>query len=776
MSCPNCPPSGPAPKGRASSPIGASLLHRVNGTHITVTRESTQAVDVLEDEVGAVAGEPSILLVGNPNVGKSTLFNIVTGARQRVINAPGTTVEVMAGRWGAVGARVLDLPGTYSLIAASRDEQVVVDTVAGASGSFTDPVRGRSVDLVLVVLDATALTRSLYLLGQVARTGRPVAAVITLADVAAQQGEPVDAAALSRTLGIPVIAIDPRSSKGVEGLDEMVSAAVHTRPRVSGVRPDPLAPGYNALAAAAVSGSRPRIDEDAADAGRILADPAALLRPEADADEAPACPHCAGAAPDSSETAAAALVRDPLEEAEDIFAWVDDVQRSASGTTAAQAVPSRSDRIDRLLLHPLVGIPVFFAVMWLLFKVAGEWVGPIQDFFDGLFSSTDPGAVSLAAGVNAVLGLAGWEDTWLRGLLVGGLCTGLGVVASFLPLMFVIFLMISVLEDSGYMARAAFLGDRVMRAIGLDGRVIMPLIMGFGCNLPSLAATRALPSEKQRLVTTLITPYTSCAARLTIYLMIARIFFPANTGTVVFALYVLSLAMVVLGALVLKPFITQGEAQAPLMLVLPPYQMPRLLVTLKNTWLRAWAFVKGAGKIIVVMTLVVWFMGAVPVTAGHGFAQEDLPMEDSLYGRTAQVLEPVFAPTGFGEWHLTGALMTGFVAKETVISSIVTSYNMDPQTQGGNAEDGGTDLGSLPELVRGSFAESAGTTVSGASAAPLAAFAFLVFVLTYTPCLATVAEQTRQIGGKRAAAAVAVQLVVAWVLATAIFQIGRLVL
>jgi len=195
-----------------------------------------------------------------------------------------------------------------------------------------------------------------------------------------------------------------------------------------------------------------------------------------------------------------------------------------------------------------------------------------------------------------------------------------------------------------------------------------------------------------------------------------------------------------------------------------------VVVTLKSTALRSWSFVKGAGKIIVTMTLVVWFMSAIPVAAGHSFADPELPMEDSLYGRTAQVLVPVFEPTGFGEWHMTGALMTGFIAKETVISSIVTSYNMDPETQGGDAEDGGTDLGTLPDLVRGSFDKSAGY------AAPLAAFAFLVFVLTYTPCLATVAEQARQIGGRRTATAVAVQLAAAWVLATAIFQIGRLFL
>lgn len=681
--------------------------------------------------------QPTIVLVGNPNVGKSTLFNQLTGSRQHVVNAPGTTVEVMVGTWKALGTRVLDLPGTYSLVPQSLDEQLVVDTLAGVPGSFTDPAQGRSIDLVMCVLDAAALTRSLYLLAQVAKTGRPVVGVVTLADVASSEGKPIDLQALQSSLGIPIMAVDPRSRKGIEGLDEFARAALRTRPRVAGIEPDPSAPGYNQLAAAAAAGPDMTLCE------------------------------CRGQLPPDS-TAALTQMSD-IDRAAEIFSWVSDVETNMGSVSAAEKQLSRSDKIDRFLLHPLVGIPVFLGVMWLLFMVAGTWVGPIQDFFDDLFASTEPGDFSLANGISALLSATGLDVHWLHGLLVGGLCTGLGVVASFLPLMFAIFLMISLLEDSGYMARAAFLGDRLMRKLGLDGRVILPLIMGFGCNLPSLAAARTLPNQKQRLVTILITPYTSCAARLTIYLMIARIFFPEHTGTVVFGLYVLSMVMVVLGALVLKPVLTKGQNKAPLMLVLPAYQTPKALVTLKNTWVRSWAFVKGAGKIIVSMTVVVWLMGAIPVGGGNSFADPDMPMEDSLYGATAQVLEPVFAPAGFGEWHMTGALMTGFVAKETVISSIVVSYNLD-EAAAGDAEDGGDDLGKLPQLVKESFDKAAG------DAAPLGALSFLIFVLTYTPCLATVAEQKRQIGGKLTMAAMGVQLVTAWVLSVGFFQIGRLFL
>ncbi|MDO5034907.1 MAG: ferrous iron transport protein B [Actinomycetaceae bacterium] len=710
-------------------------------------------------------GRETVVLVGNPNVGKSTLFNAVTGSHQAVVNAPGTTVEVMQGRSTRLGVRVLDLPGTYSLVANSPDEQVVVDTLAGVPGSATDRSKGHSIDLVIVVLDASAMTRSLYLLGQVAQTGRPIVAVISMVDVVEHEGEVVDAASLSTTLGIPVLAADARTREGVQAIEDLIRTGLISRPRVKSVVPDPTAPGYNQLAAqAALEQIKNAKGQQILGIGEGVPAASSVDCGCSTAENLPS-----GDAIDSSAEAVRAAETSEFDRAAKLFEWVEQVEKDAGRSKEASKKPSRSDRIDSLLLHPVVGIPVFFAVMWLLFQIATNWTAPVQEFFDGLFSSTEEGAFSLANGLTWVIESVGLGSTWVESLLVNGLAVGLGVVASFFPLMFIIFLAIAILEDSGYMARAAFLGDRVMRMIGLDGRVILPLIMGFGCNLPALAATRTLPNARQRLVTTLIIPYTSCAARLTIYLMIARIFFGESAGNVVFLMYVLSLVMVVLGALVLKPFITKGESRAPLMLILPAYQMPRVFVILQNTWNRAWSFVKGAGEIIVVMTLVVWLMGSVPVVSGYSFADEELPMEDSIYGATAQALEPIFKPTGFGDWHMTGALMTGFVAKETVISSIVTSYNLGEEAAG-NAEDGGEDLGSLPELVTATFERTAGEH------AALAAFAFLVFVLTYTPCLATVAEQKRQIGWRWTLGAMGVQLTSAWVLAVVIFQVGKLFL
>lgn len=716
----------------------------------------------------------TVVLVGNPNVGKSTLFNTVTGAQQAVVNAPGTTVDVMSGTWRTLNVRLLDLPGTYSLIPNSPDEKVVADVL---EGEITPA--GRGIDLVLAVVDGSSLTRSLYLIAQLAQTGHPIAVVVTMADVAAAENRALDPSVLTRELGVPVLLLDPRRSDH-DTLDAFVRDAIKARPRVRGLDPDPSAPGFGGVM---IDAGRCGCG-DGCGCAEMTSGPANGSASGPANGSACSCGHSkvttlgipkigelASASANSVDTT---YSEREMQRAATLFSWVERVESAVNDANHHEAPGlSRSDKIDRILLHPVLGLLVFFSLMWLLFKLAGEWVGPVQDFFDGLFTSTDPGAISFANGITWILAKIGLGGSWLESALVGGVATGLGVVASFVPLMFAIFAAITILEDSGYMARAAFLGDRLMRTIGLDGRVILPLIMGFGCNLPALAAAKTLPSARQRLVTVLITPYTSCAARLTIYLMVARIFFPDNAGTVVFAMYVISLFMVVLGAWVLKFLITKNEAQAPLMLILPAYQMPRLGVFLTRALRNSWMFIKGAGKIIVTMTLIVWLLGAIPVSANDdgttpGFASPELAMEDSAYGAAAKTIAPIFAPAGFGDWHMSGALMTGFVAKETVVSSIVAAYNMD-ESAAGDAEDNGSNLGMLPELLNDTFTKTAGEGRQG-----LAAIAFLVFVLTYTPCLATVAEQTRLIGGKRTTLAVVVQLVTAWIVAVAVFQIGSL--
>ncbi|UCN14252.1 ferrous iron transporter B [Cellulomonas iranensis] len=640
---------------------------------------------------------PLVVLVGNPNVGKSTLFNALTGARQRVVNAPGTTVELQSGTWRPGGAaargevRLVDLPGAYSLVARTPDEQVTADVVAGGAAL------GRP-DLAVVLVEAGALARSLYLLGQVARLGLRVVVGLTMVDVARSRGVDVDVDALADRLGVPVVAVHPRSGRGTDALADVVLATLRDADAGRVRLPVPVDP--------------------------VLVDPVLV-------DPVPVDP-----APD---------------EVEALFAWVDDLVRAVGGVAPA-GVRTWSDRLDRVLLHPVAGIPVLLAVMWLLFQLATAAAAPLMDAVDGFVTGT------LADGVTTGLS-AVHAPAWLTGLLVDGVLAGVGTVAAFVPLMALMFVAVAVLEDCGYLARAAFVADRAMRAIGLDGRAMLPFVVGFGCNLPALAATRTLPHARQRLMVGLLVPWTSCPARLTVYVLLSSIFFPGHAGTAIFLMYVASVALVVLGGLLLRVTLFRDLRREPLVLALPAYQRPRLRALALSTWTRVLSFLTKAGQVIVVTLTAVWVALAVPVVGGH--AVGDVPVADSLYGRAAEAVAPVLAPAGFGDWHASAALVTGFVAKEVAVGALAQAYAVDEP-------DDPAAAGDLGDRLRATFEESSGGHAAAAAAA------FMVFVLAYTPCLATVAEQWRLFGARWTLGCVGAQLAVAWLLAVAVFRVGAL--
>ncbi|MHB1063257.1 MAG: ferrous iron transport protein B [Georgenia sp.] len=667
---------------------------------------------------GAVATEtvgaaPAVLLMGNPNVGKSTLYNALTGAQQEVRNAPGTTVEVHQGRWAGAAVRLLDVPGTYSLLARSPDEQVAVDALADGVAHEGGPA------LVVVLLDATALARSLYLLGQVAQAGRPVVAALTMCDVAAAGGAPVDPARLAATLGVPVVPTDPRRRDGLAALTDTVQRALAAPSHVRGLDPDPAAPGYAPCRCAT---------------GRCR--PAAV---------GPACPG-------PRSTAADVPLDAQLTRSQRLFDWAQDVLDEA-GPAQPEPRPTVSDRIDRVLLHRVAGVPILLAVVWILFQLATAVAAPLMDWAERLVSGP------LAGAATWLLDAVGTGGGWLEGLIVGGLLAGVGTVLSFVPLMALMFLAISLLEDSGYLARAAIVADRAMRRLGLDGRAVLPLVVGFGCNVPALAATRTLPDARQRLITTLLVPYTSCAARLTVYILLAGAFFPDHAGTVIFAMYLLSVVLVAAAGRLLRRFVGDGGADHPLVIVLPAYQRPQLGALAVDTWRRLKGFVTKAGKVIVAALTIVWVLLAVPVTGGY--AVGEVPVTDSVYGATAEAIAPVFAPAGFDDWRASAALLTGFVAKEVVVGSFAQTFAV-------SEPDDPAAGGALTERIREAFETSSG------GHGEAAALAFMVFVLAYTPCLATLAEQRRLIGARLTGAALAVQLTLAWSAAVATFQIGRL--
>lgn len=627
----------------------------------------------------AATGSPRVLLVGAPNVGKSTLFNALTGARVEVGNYPGTTVEVARGRWrdGDREFDLLDLPGAYSLDPVSPDEEVARDLLLAAEERPA---------CVVIAADASRLSRSLYLVVQLANLNIPTVVALTMNDIAERRGLRIDPHALSQQIHAPVVIIDPRRRRG---LDEL-SAAVADVVRRSAVTP--------------------------------------------------ATPLPAIAASDDVATADGVFTR---------------ISAAIQAAVTSPETPRRtwSDRIDRVALAPILGPLLFLLVMWAVFQATTTIAGPLQDLLDGFF--TGP----VTDGAIAVLSAIGLGSTWVEGLVVNGLIAGVGMLLTFVPLMAIMFTLLALLEDSGYMARAAVVTDRAMRAIGLPGRAFLPLIVGFGCNVPAIAATRVLPNARHRILTALLVPFTSCTARLTVYVLVAQIFFPGWAGTVVFAMYVISIAFVIVVGLALRKTLWRTMGSEPLILDLPPYQRPTARLTAAVAWVRVLGFLRTAGGIIVATVIAVWFLQSIPAPGTVGGSFGDVEVQDSVYASTAQVITPAFGPTGFAEWETTSALIVGFIAKEAVVSSWAQTYAV--------AEPESPDtVGDLGVAIRASFERSSGGHVDAA------VWAFLVFLLAYTPCVATLAAQRREIGMRWTWFGVALQLSVAWIAAVLIFQIG----
>jgi ferrous iron transport protein B len=638
---------------------------------------------------------PVVALVGAPNTGKSTLFNALTGSRVTMGNWPGTTVEVSRGVWRAT------LPATPcdcgSCTCATDDTSLAI-TLLDLPGAYS--------------LDANSpdeqLTRGLLQDGPVDE--RPDLCVVSVD--ASRLAHGLYLVAQVRELAMRVVVALTMSDVAAQRETSVETASLATALGCPVVATDPRRrTGFVALTTAVRT---------------ALADPAPDPRPAPDTDDA--------------------LVLD-----DDRFTWLSDAAETAT-TAPGHDRLTLSDKVDRWVTAPVVGPLIFLAVMWVVFQITTTVAAPLQDGLGGLFS----GPVSHA--VISLLTALHLNGTWVEGLLVNGLIAGVGMLLTFVPLMALMFLLLALLEDSGYLARAAVVTDRLMRTMGLPGRAFLPLVVGFGCNVPAISATRILSDARQRLLTVLLVPFTSCSARLTVFVMLGTVFFGSNAGTAVFAMYVASVALVVLVGLVLRRTLWRTMGTEPLIIDLPAYHLPTLRLTSAVVWQRLRGFLRTASGIIVVTVCAVWLLQSIPATSGQTFGR--VPVQDSVYGVAARAISPAFAPAGFDQWQTTSALIVGFVAKEAVVSSWAQTYATEQPAPG--------QAGLLGDHIRAAFAQS-----SGGHPLP-AVLAFMVFLLAYTPCVATLAAQRREVGLRWTVFGVAMQLATAWLLAVAVFQIGRL--
>ncbi|NJC73150.1 ferrous iron transport protein B [Planosporangium thailandense] len=753
----------------AARPVTSPTTRRIPSPQPTRPAPCCEPVtDGPVGEVDPARHDARVALVGNPNVGKSTLFNAVTGARQHVGNWPGKTVHVATGTWrlGDRAVEVVDLPGTYSLLPQSPDEELTRDLLVDRG------LAGRP-DLAVVVVDASNLARNLYLLAQVLEAGVPVVVALTMVDVAAGRGIDVDAEALGRAVGVPVVPVVPRQRRGC---GELAAEVAHALSHAA-------AHGRADAAAHGVDLGQP-VEAVVADLGVLIAAtpavaerfPARWLALEL-LTEGPGAAHLADLAGTEAIHAAVPVARRRLIEAapgdepalpgDDLFdddaetvvaerryAWVHGVV-AASVRRAGEDIVTWSDRIDRVLTSRLLGLPVFLLVMWGVFEATTRVAAPLQSGLQSLLDGP------VGSGVGWLLTRVGiGTDGWVGGLVLNGLVAGVGQLLTFVPLMAIMFVLLALLEDSGYMARAAFVVDRFMRLIGLPGRAFLPLIVGFGCNVPAIAGTRILSDTRQRLLTSLLVPYVTCSARLTVYVLLANVFFGSSAGTAVFAMYVLSIALIILIGLGLRRTLFRGHTREPLVLELPAYRRPTARVVGLQTWQKLAGFLKTAGGIIVLTVTAVWLLSSIPVRGGAG-TPGHTPVEQSLFGATARTIAPAFAPAGYGDWHASAALMTGFVAKEAVVATFAQTYSAAEPSDVHRAGQLG------PQLVATFTHTSGGHTA-------VAVLAFMVFLLAYTPCMATVAAQRAEIGTRWTLVGMGIQLAVAWLLSVLVFQVGSL--
>ena len=736
------------------APMGDPMEIRLRGYELTLRRDTAARIELVDvhdtdtvarhaPQTGSVAhpalgegyhprrtkkavpeGSPiTFALAGNQNCGKTTLFNCLTGSNQHVGNFPGVTVDRKDGQIrNHPEATVTDLPGIYSLSPYTGEEVV--------SRQF---ILDSQPDAVIDIIDATNIERNLYLTLQLMELDRPMVIALNMMDEVTANGGTIDVNLLERELGVPVV---PISAAKNEGIGELVEHAMHIARY--GERPGRI--DFCSSAADSPDGGAlhrcihgiANLIEDHAKAAAIPLRFAATKLVEGDAlvikalnldqNELDAIEHIISQMEEESGSDRLCALADMR------FTFIEDVCATCVVKPHESLEHKRSVAIDRVLTGRFTAIPMFILIMglvfWLTFGVIGAALqGLLEQLVSMVIGATDAGLT--AFGTNPVV----------RSLVVDGVLTGVGSVLSFLPIIVVLFLLLSILEDSGYMARVAFVMDKILRRFGLSGRSFVPMLVGFGCSVPAIMSTRTLPSDHDRKMTVMLTPFMSCSAKLPVYGLLCAAFFPQATVPAMVSLYILGILVGMIVATILNHTTFKGEP-VPFIMELPNYRMPSAKTTLLLAWDKAKGFITKAFTIIFAASVVIWFLQTFDIRFNMVTDQSQ-----SMLAGLGGLIAPVFAPLGFGDWRTSTALVCGLVAKESVISTLT--------------------------VLLGSTSAAA---LSGMFSAPIA-YVFLVFVLLYPPCVAAISTVRSELGGRYAAAVFALQVTVAWIIAFAVHTV-----